>query len=374
MISKVLRIAVLVVVTLSIVSCGRAQPAAQAPLSASPAPVDALVPIAAVATSAASADAGIPATTAAVILSQPPKSSGALIPSSWRQPGGSDDDRSIWENFMFETDQTITELRWRGGYDPAKAGSGGPVLNFTVDVYSAIPTGSEPNTALAPLAHYAVGNNAGEEPAAVLGGVQTYEYRFTLPVPFEAAALTPYWVQIVAFQSGNPDWGFSVGSLGDGRHFRLSGAPGEGYYYQLVPEDVALELVTPGKGAPTPGPEVARSLEEIEAQMASLPPAEEVPVNAEGIQEVMLVVSRSGYTPVHFSVKPGIPVRLTFRQLGYVPGGNELNVRWGPREGTYVMLSSLTDKKVLEFTPQEPGDYRYSCPHEWYWGVMTVQD
>ncbi len=91
MISKVLRIAVLVVVTLSIVSCGHAQPAAQAPLSASPAPVDALVQIAAVATSAASADAGIPATTAAVVLSQPPKSSGALIPSSWRQPGGSDE-------------------------------------------------------------------------------------------------------------------------------------------------------------------------------------------------------------------------------------------------------------------------------------------
>lgn len=374
MISRVLRIAAILVVAFLIISCGRAQPAAQAPRSASPTSVDALVPVAAVATPAAPADAGVLASTAAVVLSQPPKSSGGLIPSSWRQPDGSDSDRSIWENFMFETDQTITELRWRGGYDPAKANSGGPVLNFTVDVYPAIPTGSEPNTALAPLAHYAVGNNAGEEPADVLGGVQTYEYRFTLPTPFEAAALTPYWVQIVAFQSGNPDWGFSVGSLGDGRHFRLSGAPGEGYYHQLVPEDVALELVTPGKGAPTPGPEIARSLEEIEAQMASLPPAEEVPVNAEGVQEVMLVVSRSGYTPVHFSVKPGIPVRLTFRQLGYVPGGNELNVRWGPQEGTYVMLSSLTDKKVLEFTPQEPGDFRYSCPHEWYWGVMTVQD
>ena len=69
--------------------------------------------------------------------------------------------------------------------------------------------------------------------------------------------------------------------------------------------------------------------------MANLPPAEEVPVNAEGVQEVMLVVSRSGYTPIHFAVKAGIPVRLIFRQLGYVPGGNELNVRWGAQEGTY---------------------------------------
>ncbi len=375
MFTRILRIAAIFVVASSIMACGRAKPTAQKPLPASPSPADAavLAPVAAVEASEAPSDVSALASSAAVVLSQPPKSSGGLLPSSWRQPGGSDSDRSIWESFMFETDQTITELRWRGGYDPAKAGSGGPVSNFTVDIYPAIPTGSEPNTAVAPLVHYEVGNNAGESPAEALGGVQTYEYRFGLPVPFAAAALTPYWVQIVAFQSGDPDWGFSVGSLGDGRHFRLSGAPGEGYYHQLVPEDVALEVVAPGEGVPTPAVQVARSLEEIEAQMASLPPAEVVPVNAEGVQEVMLVVSRSGYTPVHFAVKPGIPVRLTFRQLGYVPGGNELNVRWGPREGTYVMLSSLTDKKVLEFTPQEPGEYKYSCPHDWYWGVMTVQ-
>jgi plastocyanin domain-containing protein len=73
-------------------------------------------------------------------------------------------------------------------------------------------------------------------------------------------------------------------------------------------------------------------------------------------------------------VKAGVPVRLTFRQLGYVPGGNELNVRWGPTEGTYIMLASISDTRVLEFTPKVPGEYRYSCPHEWYWGVMTVRE
>ena len=107
--------------------------------------------------------------------------------------------------------------------------------------------------------------------------------------------------------------------------------------------------------------------------LANLPPAEQVPVNADGVQEVMLVVSRSGYTPLHFAVKAGIPVRLIFRQLGYVPGGNELFVRWGSRQETYLILTSPTDKKVLDFTPQEPGEYRFSCPHDWYEGVMTVQ-
>jgi hypothetical protein len=310
----------------------------------------------------------------AVALRQPPKSGGGIIPSAWRQPAGSAGDRSVWDNFLFETPHTVTEVRWRGAYEPAQKGAGGPVTNFTVDIYGSIPTGSEPNLALAPLVHYVVGGNAGERPAGKIGDLQTYEYTFTLPRPFEAAPLQAYWVQIVAFQAGDPNWGFVVGSLGDGRHFRLSGAAGEGYYHQLVPDDVALELLALGEGVPTPAPEVAGSLEEIEQQMADLPPPEEIPVNAEGVQEVMLVVSRSGYTPVHFAVKAGVPVRLTFRQLGYVPGGNELNVRWGPKEGTYVMLSSITDKKVLEFTPEIAGDYRYSCPHDWYWGVMTVRE
>ena len=35
-----------------------------------------------------------------------------------------------------------------------------------------------------------------------MGGVQTYDYRYSLPVPFQAAAGTKYWVQIEAFQGG----------------------------------------------------------------------------------------------------------------------------------------------------------------------------
>ena len=87
----------------------------------------------------------------------------------------------------------------------------------------------------------------------------------------------------------------------------------------------------------------------------------------------MLVISRSGYTPTHFAVKAGVPVRVVFRQLGYVPGGNILLLRWGQQEEKYLTLSSLTDTQVLEFTPQEPGDFMFNCPHTWYDGVMTVQ-
>jgi Cupredoxin-like domain len=362
---RLFRIGAVLVLVCSCMSCGSAKPTALAPLPASSPPSD--------------DSANPPAVEdpeplgAVVVYSQPPKPSGGLLPTSWRDPDGSATDRAVWENFGFENGQTISEVRWRGGYDPAMLGSGGPVQDFTVDIYQSIPAGSEPDLASAPLVHYRVGGNAGETPADLLGGVQTYDYHFVLPDPFEAAAATTYWLQIEAFQSGDPDWGLSVGSgtLGDGRHFR---GTADGYYYQLVLEDAALELLSPVVEGVAPVAEVGASLEDIAAMLANLPPAEEVPVNGEGIQEVMLVVSRSGYTPLHFAVKAGVPVRLIFRQLGYVPGGNELFVRWGPQREAYLILASPADKKVLDFTPQEPGEYRFSCPHDWYEGVMTVRE
>ena len=320
----------------------------------------------------AAAPAG-PAPEAVVIYSQPAKPSGGLLPTAWQSPEGSETDRSVWENFGFENPQTLSEIRWRGGYDPAQEGAGGPVWDFTVGIYGSIPAGSEPNLAKAPLAHYRVGSNADESMADVIAGVQTYEYRFVLPEPFQAEAATTYWLQIEAFQNGTPDWGLAAGTgtLGDGRHFR---GTAWGYFYQLLLEDAAIELLAPVRDGALPVPEVAASLKDIAEMLANLPPAEEIPVNAEGVQEVMLVVSRSGYTPIHFSVKAGTPVRLVFRQLGYVPGGNELFVRWGEGKETYLILTSPTDKKVLDFVPEEPGEFRFSCPHDWYEGVMTVLD
>ncbi|MFO7696146.1 MAG: cupredoxin domain-containing protein [Anaerolineae bacterium] len=309
---------------------------------------------------------------AAVIWSQPIKAGGELIPASWKDPGASETDRFVWENFGFENAQTISEVRWRGGYDPALNGSGGAVVKFSVDIYTSIPAGSEPDLAQAPLVHYIMDGNAEETPAGDLNGVPIYDYRFVLPEYFEAEPATTYWIQIQAFQYGDPDWGLVTGSgtLGDGRHFRSTAY---GYYYQLVLEDIALEFLAPVVGGVAPVAEVAASAEDIAAILANLPPPEVIPVNAEGVQEVVLVVSRSGYTPLHFSVQAGVPVRLVFRQLGYVPGGNELFVRWGENQQTYLILSSPTDTKTLDFTPQEPGEFRFSCPHDWYEGVMTVQ-
>jgi uncharacterized repeat protein (TIGR01451 family) len=121
------------------------------------------------------------------------------------------------------------------------------VANFTVDIYASIPSGTEPNLSQR-LVHYEVGGNANETPAQVLGGVQTYDYNFVLPTPFQAAAGTKYWVQIEAFQPGAPDWGLSAATGGDGAYFRRI-AGGGSYIYQLVSGDAAFTLLGSSSGA-----------------------------------------------------------------------------------------------------------------------------
>jgi len=104
------------------------------------------------------------------------------------------------------------------------------------------------------------------------------------------------------------------------------------------------------------------------------PPPVEIPINAEGVQEVDLIVTPGGYSPLRFSVKKGVPVRLTFRQLGRVGCGNELNFPTGPEDYAALELDSSTDKEVLEFTPQVAGEFQFQCAHLMYKGIVTVRE
>jgi hypothetical protein len=104
------------------------------------------------------------------------------------------------------------------------------------------------------------------------------------------------------------------------------------------------------------------------------PPPVEIKVNEQGVQELTLVVTPGGYSPVRFSVRKGIPVRLTFRQLGQVGCGNEMIFPADPQSPTSLRLASEHDKQVLEFTPQQTGEFQYFCSHQMYRGVMTVKD
>ena len=182
-----------------------------------------------------------------IVYEQPHNLGSGLYHSSWWDPNGSDYDQYVWDGFTLSSAAAITEVRWRGGFDPAYFGSGGPVVGFTVEIWSSIAGGSQPDIASYytpnPLRHYVVAGNAGQTLAGTFGGVPMYDYHFTLPAAFQAAAGTKYWVQIEAWQHGIPDWSIAIGTGGDGGYFRRIANVGD-IFYQAVPGDAAFSLLT----------------------------------------------------------------------------------------------------------------------------------
>lgn len=214
---------------------------------------------------------------AAVVFDQPHSGSSTLFKSSWYSPDGLDGDAYCWDNFTVASNTAITEVHWRGGYEFHPSGSGqSPVYNFDVSIYRSIPTGTQPDLGTGGrLIHYMVGGNAGETPAGVFGGVQMYNYAFTLPSPFQAVGATPYWVQIEAWQgavspSFAPDWGLAAGTGGNNSHFsRITGGP------TLAPAgDVAFSLYASG------GPSVSISASEAPAGAGTIIGAGAYPVGS----------------------------------------------------------------------------------------------
>jgi hypothetical protein len=76
---------------------------------------------------------------AGVVFEQPHDGSGALRTSSRYQPNGTDYDQFVWDSFSVPTAQAVTEIRWRGGYDPQMAYWGGDIVNFRVSIYESTP-------------------------------------------------------------------------------------------------------------------------------------------------------------------------------------------------------------------------------------------
>ncbi len=199
------------------------------------------------------AQAGPDTSTGAIVYTQAPNPNGGLYQSSHN---GTDYDRWVWDDFTIPMGRTvtITEVQWRGGYDPAKMGSGGPVLDFRVAIYPSITGGSQPDVIHGPVVDYLAGGVAGETPAGTFGGVTMYDYGFTLPASFTVSGPAKYWVHIEALQGGLPDWGMSAATGGNGTHFLGMPVAGDVAYF-IVSGDAAFTLlgtVTPSSKAYLP--------------------------------------------------------------------------------------------------------------------------
>ena len=181
-------------------------------------------------------------TSGLIVYEQPINPTGVLLQSSWWDPNGSDYDQYVWDDFTLLATQVITEVQWRGGFDPAKSGSGGPVTDFSVAIYASIAGGSQPVIGSPPLVQYQTGGNAGQTVVGKFGNVTMYDYHFALPTPFTATLGTKYWLQIEATQQGIPDWGIALGTGGDNSHFRRISNAGD-IFYQTVPGDATFTLL-----------------------------------------------------------------------------------------------------------------------------------
>lgn len=189
---------------------------------------------------------------AAIVYSQAPEGTGTVIKSAWYPPDGLDGDIYAFDDFVLNTTQNITEIRWRGGYTNYLSGAGkSPVFNFIIRFYANINTANEPDVTSKGLVKYSVGGNAGETLAGTFGGVEMYDYHYVLPKPFIATAGVKYWLQIEAEQGVTPfyywppDWGFSRGTGGTGGYFRAitGGTNGGGTLFQRMSGDLAFTLV-----------------------------------------------------------------------------------------------------------------------------------
>lgn len=186
-------------------------------------------------------------TRAGDVYSKPPSGNGEVNLSSWVAPDGSDSDLYAWDDFTLATTQTITEVRWRGGYAYG-AYYGGHAYDFKISFFDSTAGGIQPLITALPedgdnevtIATFQTGNNASETAVGVFGGVAMYDYRYVLPTPVTFTGGVKYWLRVVASQPGYPDWGLSSSPVGDGGHFRYV----TGYHmFQSAPHNLSFALV-----------------------------------------------------------------------------------------------------------------------------------
>ena len=195
---------------------------------------------------AAALMACLPSLGAADVLYQhTPYSPAGLALSSWWEPDDSDWDNTTWDAFTLPDGGTVTEVRWRGGYQYGD--TYGKVTGFVVGFWPSNSYGGEPDVLAEPI-EYSVRGLAGETFVGTFNGIAMYEYALTLDPGFVAEPGVKYWIQIEGSKTNIPDWGLAWGEGGDGSNFRYVRGLHMFFFY---PHDTVFTLLgtSPCSGA-----------------------------------------------------------------------------------------------------------------------------
>ncbi|MFZ2202172.1 MAG: sulfite exporter TauE/SafE family protein [Microgenomates group bacterium] len=88
----------------------------------------------------------------------------------------------------------------------------------------------------------------------------------------------------------------------------------------------------------------------------------------QGVQEVAITVSSSGYSPQHITLKKGIPARLILKTSGTNGCARAFTI---PSLRLQKILP-VTGTETLEFTPTKAGPLVFTCSMGMYTGVFNV--
>ena len=160
---------------------------------------------------------------AAVIYSQPASAGSSGYLSSTVVNTGSDSAQLVWQGFSVPVTTTLREIQWRG------VRSVTPV-NFQIGISPLLT--SAPN--------WITGNSASETPTGTPG---VYDYKFTLPAGFVLTGGQSYAIQIAGLETSAPDWRWSAGTGGAGRHVVQTPAITGDFIFLPSPGDVAFTLL-----------------------------------------------------------------------------------------------------------------------------------
>lgn len=97
--------------------------------------------------------------------------------------------------------------------------------------------------------------------------------------------------------------------------------------------------------------------------------AAEAAIGATGMQEVEIRVA-GGYDPAHVRVRRGAPVRLVFHRQETAGCSEEVVL---PEFGIRRYLPA-NERTAVEFTPERPGRYEFTCGMSMLRGSVTVED